>query len=300
MRERRRNCPDVAIAQNHNEPQAIREALGLINAESLINPNDVVVITPNWVQKQSAETGIVVGPESLREIIRFVKERNPRRIVVACGSGQQSTATIMKEVGFAQILKEETVEFIDLNTGPFKRIELSHDLPHQTNINTLYDEMTFLISFTQLKYHEEAAMSAAIKNIALSWPPAEEHGHPKKNLGIHEKLHGFIRAMAQKITIDLSIVSASPAMIGTGPAKGIPRQTGLVVSGTDPVAVDTICARFLGFKPQAVYYLYDCINNNLGIGNTDQINLKGLPLLDAEKSFSMAAYGQFSTVDAQS
>jgi len=140
-------------------------------------------------------------------------------------------------------------------------------------------------------------MSAAIKNIALGWPPADEHGHPKKNLGIHNKLHGFIRAMAEVVKIDLSIVSASPAMIGTGPAKGVSKQTGIVICGTDPVATDTVGARLLGFKPQAVNYLFECINKGVGEGDVQKINISGIPLITAENDFSMSAYGGSVVVD---
>lgn len=292
MRTRRRNSADIGITKNSNESQAIKESLALISADNLINSNDVVVITPNWVEQQTSDTGVVVGANSLKEIITFAKKNNPRRIVIATGSAQKDTAEIMRNVGFEEVIKSEGVEFVDLNKGPFTNITLDHDSPNSTNINKLYDEMTFLISYTQLKFHQEAVMSGAIKNIALGWPPAEEHGHPKKNKGIHNKLHGFIRAMAQKVTIDLSIVSANPAMVGTGPTGGIPIHTGIVFSGTDPVAVDTVGSHLLGFKTQAVHYLYECMNSDIGIGDINQMNIKGLPVIDAQVIVSTAAYGK--------
>ena len=299
MRTRRKNVPDVAIAKNDNEVVAIGECLSLLDAGNMINSDDVVVITPNWVQQQKPETGIVVGNESLRSIIKFFKCKNPKRIVVATGSGQKATTEAMTAAGFDKIIAEEGVEFVDLNEGPFVRINLNHDRPNSTNINKLQSEMTFLVSFTQLKHHEEATMSGAIKNIALGWPPASEHGHPKKNLGIHEKLHLFIASMAEVIPIDLSIVSASPAMIGTGPSKGVPKHTGLVFAGTDPVSVDTIGARLLGFKPQGVQYLYECGNRKIGISNVDDINIKGLTLKEAEGIFSSIAYGAPVVLDSK-
>lgn len=297
MQERRRNSPDIGIAQNTNESLAILESLNLIQADNLIKNNDTVVITPNWVQPNKPETGDVVGPESLRTIIQFVKKSNPLRIVVATGSAGKSTPEVMKIVGYDKIILEEQVEFLDLNHGAFTRINLNHNSPSSTNLHKLYDEMTFLISFTQLKIHNVATMSGAIKNIALGWPPTEEHGHPKVNLGIHNDIHGFIRAMAEKVKIDLSIVSSNPVMVGTGPHGGVPKHTGIVVSGTDPIAVDTIGARFLGFKTDAIRYLWDLKNMNIGVGEVEKMNIKGIPLVEAEKAFSKAVYGEEFSVD---
>ena len=297
MQQRRRNSADIGIAQNSNESLAIVESLKLIQADNLINNNDIVVITPNWVQPNTPETGDIVGPESLRAVIQFAKANNPRRIIVATGSAGKSTPEVMKIVGYEKIIQEEQVEFVDLNHGPFIRINLNHDSPSATNLHKLYDEMTFLISFTQLKMHNVATMSGAIKNIAMGWPPTEEHGHPKINLGAHNDIHGFIRAMAEKVKIDLSIVSSNPCMVGTGPHDGAPRYTGIVVSGTDPVAVDTIGARFLGFKTDAIRYLWDLKNMNIGVGEVSQMNIKGLSLIEAEKAFSKAVYGQEFSVD---
>ena len=297
MRARRCIEPKVAIVKNENEATAIYEALELLGYMSIINTNDVIVITPNWVKNQAPYSGTVVGPESLRQIIRMVKSKNPKRVVVATGSADGENKDIMEQVGFGKVIAEEAVEFIDLNYGPYTSVTLNHSIIKQTKLNVLLNEATIIISFTQLKQHEEATISAAIKNIALGWPSAEEHGHPKKILGIHTELHGFIAAMAQCVPIDLSIVSASPAMIGTGPSKGVARHTGIVLAGTDPVATDTVAARLLGFRPQAIRYLFECSNKNIGQSDINKINILGMPVLEAENKFSNAAFGDSIAVD---
>ncbi len=297
-KDRRWKNSSVAITRNTNEAIAIKEAIELLQVLPAIGQGDVVVITPNWVNnKKSPDSGVVVGPESLRQIISLIKQRQPKRIVVATGTADGETVDVMNNVGFGEVIRDEGVEFIDLNHGPFIRINLNHSVVTSTDINKLLEEVTVLISFTQLKQHEEATISAAIKNIALGWPPADEHGHPKKNCGIHKELHGFISAMAQQIPIDLSIVSASPAMIGTGPTKGIARHTGLVVAGCDPVATDTVAARLMGFKPQAIRYLFECSNKKIGESDIEKITIEGIPLVEAENIFSQVAYGDGLSVD---
>lgn len=299
MRQRKWMNSKVAITHNSNEATAIKEAVDLLQIMSAINNKDVVVITPNWVNYRKPDSATVVGQESLRQIIRIMKEKKPGRIIVATGSADGETKDVMEKVGFSRIISEEGVEFIDLNHGPFYRINLNHSIVTSTNINSILKDVTVLVSFTQLKHHEEATISAAIKNIALGWPPADEHGHPKKDCGIHRELHGFISAMAEQIPIDLSIISASPAMIGSGPSKGIARHTGLVIAGCDPVAADTVAARLLGFKPQAVRYLFECTNKKIGESDIGKININGISLVEAETIFSRAAYGDALAVDQE-
>lgn len=303
MRIRRTIKPIVAITKNENESLAIEEGLQLIQFSTMISPEDVVVITPNWVSPASPCSGRVVGPESLRTIIRLVKKSNPKRIVVATGPGDEDVISLMEQVGFASVIKEEKVEFINLNQGPFISIDINHPCPSRLCLNQLFNEMTFLISFTQLKIHEEATISAAIKNITMGWPAGDEQGYPKKDLGIHNDLHDFIAALFEKFTIDVSIVSASPAMIGTGPHKGTAIHTGMVLCGTDPVSTDVVGARLLGFKPQAIHYLHRIIKKGLGRSTFDTetkkgINFPGISIEKAEEEFSQAAYKKQFAVDS--
>lgn len=299
MRQRKNTSTLVSITRNKDEGIAITEGLNNIKVNECITPNDVVVITPNWVNHNNPDPSDagVVGQKSLQTIIRYIKQFTPKRIIVATGSGGSNTLDVMENVEYDQVIKQECIEFIDLNSGPFLDISLHHPRPSSTKINSIINEMTVLISFTQLKHHEESTMSACIKNIALGWPPAEVHGYPKKTLGIHDDLHGFIAAMSEKIPIDISILSCNPTMIGTGPSKGISRHTELVVCGTDAVAVDTIGARFLGFKPQAIHYLFKCGKLNIGKNELNQMNILGIDVKTAEEIFSNAVYGEIIAID---
>ncbi|HHY47466.1 MAG TPA: DUF362 domain-containing protein [Firmicutes bacterium] len=300
LREKRRiREPIVAIAQDPDEGTAITKALNMLPIDRIIFPGDRVVIVPNWVKAKGPETGTVVGPGSLKVLINLVKARRPGRLVVAAGSGGDPTPTVMEQVGYKQVIDEEGVEFVDLNYGPYRDIELElhgGKVP-RLKVNKLYDETDVLISFTQVKVHEEATVSLGIKNIALSWPPAEIHGFPKKDLGIHDDLHGFIAAMAEHFPIDLAILSTSKGMVGTGPDRGKPVNADIIVAGCDPVATDVIGARLIGFRPQAVHYLFTLIERGLGEGDPNKMSLKGLPLYQAEEAFSRAAYGSRVVID---
>ncbi|SCJ90879.1 hypothetical protein [uncultured Clostridium sp.] len=105
MRVRRTLSPLVAITQNNDESFAIEEGLNLLNISSMINSNDVVVITPNWVGAGGPEIGDVVGPNSLKKIIQIIKSCNPKRIVIATASARKDVEKLMIDIGFMDVIK---------------------------------------------------------------------------------------------------------------------------------------------------------------------------------------------------
>ncbi|WP_246637685.1 DUF362 domain-containing protein [Crassaminicella profunda] len=288
----------VSIMKDNKEEDSMVKALDLLPISEIVKDGDIVVITPNWVKAKPPYTGTVVGPNTLKRLIQYIKKYKPKKIVIATGSGGDPTPKVLTSVGYDKVIQEENVEFVDLNYGPYIELELEHDQPKSTKINELVNEIDVLISFTQLKQHEEATMSAGIKNIALGFPPAEIHGFPKKKLGIHEDLHGFIVAMTKKIPIDLTVISVDKTMIGTGPSDGKAVDTpGIIIAGTDPVATDTIGARLLGFLPQAISYIYKLYKEGIGIAEPEKMDLRGISLEEAEKIFSKAAFQQEIILD---
>lgn len=297
MRKRKIQDPLVAIVDAASTDNCIEEALNMIDAGSLIKHGSVVVITANMVDNKAASTGTVVHPDLLRKIIRYVKNCMPSRIVVAAGSGGAPTQQVFEEIGFNRVISEEGIEFVDLNYGPYTEISLNHDIVPSTKINKLCEEMDVHISFTPIKMHKEATVSLGIKNMALSWPPAEIHGMPKKKLGIHEDLHNFIAAMGEAIPIDITILSGMNGMVWTGPSDGKAVSSNLIVAGTDPVAADAVAARMLGLLPQGVHYLFELHRRGLGQADVTRMKIKGVSLIQAEEIFSMAALGESIAID---
>ncbi|AGB40360.1 hypothetical protein Halha_0358 [Halobacteroides halobius DSM 5150] len=296
LRERRIKDSNVVVGEGL-EGEVIQWSLDQLSINQTIGNQDQVTIIPNWVNNNAPETGTVVGPESLRQLIQYIKALSPAKIVVAAGSGGTETTKVFQQTGYQKIIKEEGVEFIDLNYGPYKEFEIDHPIIKKIKLNQLLTETDFMISYTQIKHHEEATVSLGIKNIALSWPPAEIHGFPKAGLGIHEYLHQFITEMGKLIPIDLTILSGDQGMVGTGPSNGKPVNADLVVTGTDPVATDVVGARLLGFRQQAIQYLHTLIREQVGEGELNNMNLLGMPLNQAEKKFSKAAYDYQIVVD---
>ena len=88
MRNKRRVSEAiVGIMKDAKEEKSLIKVLDLLPISQVIKRNDVVVITPNWVKAKPPYTGTVVGPDTLRTLIKYVKRYDPQRIIIATGSG---------------------------------------------------------------------------------------------------------------------------------------------------------------------------------------------------------------------
>ena len=86
-------------------------------------------------------------------------------------------------------------------------------------------------------------------------------------------------------------------MIGTGPLGGHAVETGLVIAGTDALAVDVVGAKLLGFTPQAVRHLWEAARLGVGESDTERMKFVGMSLREAIEAFTLAAYGERLTFE---
>src|SRR5439155_2327639 len=146
-------------------------------------------------------------------------------------------------------------------------------------VNPRVLEYETLIAVNQLKLHETATVTLALKNIAMSFPAADYYGHPRHSQKHRNEffadMHSFIAAMAKRFPIQLAVTAGHPAMIATGPLGGHAVETGLVIASTDALAADVVGARLLGFRVQAVRHLWGAARLGLGEGDLEKKDFPG-------------------------
>ena len=172
-------------------------------------------------------------------------------MIVTGGSGAGETDEILRIAGLMDVIETEGAEFFDHNRPPFEEVALEY-APDQdvqgpqksVMVNPRVLEYETLIAVNQLKLHETATVTLALKNIAMSYPAADYYGHPrfkqKHKHHFFDDIHSFIAAMAKRFPIDLAITVGHPAMIATGPLGGHAVETGMVIASTDPLAADAV------------------------------------------------------------
>src|SRR5262249_11302837 len=128
-----------------------------------------------------------------------------------------------------------------------------------TNLKQLYLPETLfkadlLVSMPKLKTHHWAGVTLALKNM-FGVVPGSIYGWPK-NMLHWAGIQGSILDINAGLNIpQFAIVDGIVGMEGNGPLQGKPKRSGVLVFGSDLVAVDATAARLMKVEPRKIEYL---------------------------------------------
>src|SRR5262249_27639510 len=82
-----------------------------------------------------------------------------------------------------------------------------------------------------------------------------------------------------------AIVDGIVGMEGNGPIQGTPKPAGVLVMGSDLVAVDATCYRIMGINPEKVDYLR--LTADLGHVHANRIDQRGERIASIQTNFAL-------------
>ena len=236
-----------------------------------------VVLKPNLVEFDPH--GVInTHPAVVAGAVESFRSLGAREVIVAEGPGhRRDNEYLLTASGFYAILKEDGVPYVDLN---YDDVRLTRLRSRFTNLEQLYFPETLfkadlLVSMPKLKTHHWAGVTLSLKNM-FGVIPGSIYGWPKNVLhwaGIHGSIVDINAAL--KIP-QLAIVDGIVGMEGNGPLQGEARHSGVLVFGTDLVAVDATAARLMKVEPRKIRYLNDAgeFLGNIAYEKIEQIGEK--------------------------
>ena len=243
---------------------------------AFVLPGERVLLKPNMLSAKPPEAAVTTHPAVLRAAIELVKEAGAIPLVgdspgiggirrVAERSGMLA---VVEETGAILVPFEEVRE--TAGSGTFRRFALA--VP--------YLEADRVINLPKLKTHEMMTMTCAVKNLFGAVVGTAKAGWHLK-AGADREL--FARLLVEILLIrppDLNIVDAITAMEGNGPGSGDPRQVGLLLAGTNALAVDVIAAELAGIPKKLLYV--ERAAARLGLDGTDRADIATVGVLPEE------------------
>jgi uncharacterized protein (DUF362 family) len=110
-----------------------------------------------------------------------------------------------------------------------------------------------IVSLAKMKTHHWAGATLSMKNF-FGVVPGSVYGWPKNKLH-HIGIPDSIVALRRRFPNSFAIVDGVIGMEGNGPIQGTPKLAGVLVMGSDLVAVDSTCCRVMGIDPEKIEYI---------------------------------------------
>jgi uncharacterized protein (DUF362 family) len=211
-----------------------------------------VLLKPNLVEFAS-NTAINTHVAIIAAAVELFRGLGAAEVLIGEGPGhRRDTMGLAEDAEYRSGIENFDSLFIDLNRDDVSSLSGFADLPEIYLPNTAR-RADLIVSLAKMKTHHWAGATLSMKNL-FGLVPGSVYGWPKNQLhqiGIDRSIAELHRVFPRTFAIVDGIVG----MEGNGPIQGTPKQTNVLVMGSDLVAVDSTCCRIMGIDPQYLQYL---------------------------------------------
>lgn len=134
-----------------------------------------------------------------------------------------------------------------------------------------------------LKTHGHSQTTGAIKNAFGGLLKTVRHYAHKH---IHEVLVDLVIMQKELHPGIFAVMDATVCGDGAGPRTMVPKIKNFILASADPVAIDAIAAKMMGYAPMQIPYIRMCDEMGLGAGNPDNIEIVGEEIGDINFNFT--------------
>jgi len=136
----------VAISDSLDVAEAVNEALSGLNGLEQMLKGKHVAVKPNDTWASPDDLTACTQPDTLRAVLRRIKDYSPSRISVSGGAGAEETENVFRYLALDRVIEEEDVEFFDHNRPPFREVKLEYGV-QELCLDLMFKRCCFFILF---------------------------------------------------------------------------------------------------------------------------------------------------------
>jgi uncharacterized protein (DUF362 family)/Pyruvate/2-oxoacid:ferredoxin oxidoreductase delta subunit len=236
-----------------------------------------VLLKPNLIFPKPPEVAATTHPAMVRAVAEYLRDKHGATVSVGDSPGGfiRDVRRYWDATGMAAGLGAD-FPLVQFETGAMvERTVTVAGRPETLRIAKAVVDADAVVSISKLKTHSFTLYTGALKNVFGVIP-----GLLKANL--HTKFRHpfdfarFIAALNTAVKPSLHIMDAVVGMEGEGPSAGTPRNVGLIIASTDPVALDAAAATIIGIPPQDVPTIRFAAALGVGCMDLHEIAFPGL------------------------
>jgi uncharacterized protein (DUF362 family)/NAD-dependent dihydropyrimidine dehydrogenase PreA subunit len=253
---------------------AVRTGVELVGGlEGIVKPGDRVFVKINHLPPASPpERGIVTHPIFVEGVLELLKEAGADITVgddIESGPGDRFGIS-----GFRQMCQRAGVRLVNLRECGFIATEGNGRLIDPVYVSRTAVEADVIVNLPKLKTHSLTIFTGGIKNMYGTIPASRRQKYHSTFVQPEDfslMLTDIFAAARPQLTIMDGIV----AMEGEGPANGILRQTNVILTSRDAVALDAVATAIIGLNPEDIDTIRYCDERGLGVGRLEAIEVTG-------------------------
>ncbi|MBI2850240.1 MAG: DUF362 domain-containing protein [Chloroflexi bacterium] len=273
----------VSMVRTMNRAEGVKKAIALLNS----NPvrGKAVVLKPNFNSADVTPGSTHI--DTLRSLVQTLKDMGAKRVTLAERSGPgMPTREVMEKKGIFDLAKELGFAIVNLEeVGPEAWVHIRPKDSHWKDgflFPRIYTEAESIVTTCCLKTHQFGGHFTLSLKLAVGTVPRVGYEYMRE-------LHSspYQREMIAEINTayspDLIVLDGVDAFTTGGPARGNLVQAGVMLAGSDRVAIDAVgvaILRSLGTTPEVSRgkifeqeQIARAAQLGLGVQSADQIQL---------------------------
>jgi uncharacterized protein (DUF362 family)/ferredoxin len=260
---------------------AISSSVDLLGGlSSIVRKDDRVILKPNLEAPRHANTAATTSMVFIERLVELIRLAGARPIVAEGPFMNYDAKTVFTLTGAEELCHGLDVELVNLNDTETVEVRVPGGKAHKKlRIPRIILEADKIVNLPKMKTHHLTSLTCSMKNLKGILPGRD------KQLSHVRGLDQAIVDINKVVQSDLIIVDGILAMQGRGPTFGDSIQLGVIIAGTNDLAVDIACSQMMGLDPDDVKHLRIAMQE-FSI-RPDDVKVVGTPLEEVKTQFNV-------------
>jgi len=264
------------VACKTYEPDAVRQAVAAALAPlggigRFVHPGMRVLLKPNLLAAADLERAITTHPTVVQAVAELVQEAGGSAFIGDSPGGPAGDGRrVWGPSGMAAVAEHTGATLVSFDGVEWKRLN-----GHDYFIARPICEADLVINLPKLKTHILTLLTGAVKNLFGAIPGTRKREVHCRAPGVQDFGCALVDVL-ELVRPGLTLMDGVLGQEGHGPGMGgTPRQYGCLAASADPVALDAVIARALGYRPGEVLHLVQAGARGLGVADLDAVQSVG-------------------------
>ncbi|HUT35159.1 MAG TPA: DUF362 domain-containing protein [Planctomycetota bacterium] len=247
-----------------------------LDAAAILRPKSRIMIKLNITANLPPESGVITFPSVLDGALAYLADHGIRNVIVAEGGGDD-VSVAFERFGYREVAARYGVPIVDLNRDEAEWVEVPNPLVvPRFSITKTVRSCDAILNLPCLKVHNaDAVVTICMKNMMGC---IERCRRGEMHKGITQRLMDLLKIVRPTVNVVDGLVGRT-----WGEIHGEPVGMGVMLAGTDMVAVDAVGAATMDMLN--VPHIELAAKHGYGVSDLSHIEVRGEPIGAVRRHF---------------